>query len=170
VQEHDGDLVDLEINPTDDMVKVPATAVLGKGQGVKIASAYDNKPIPLTMHLSWSEFESKSALQLSESEAEAQAHAQTQTQTQTHAHAHARIDLDASCIMLDGHGHVVDIVSPSKLKSKDGSVTHSGNHEHNEKVMFDLQRVHASVQTLGFVVNSVSGEHIPASSNRPSAF
>ena len=37
------------------------------------------------------------------------------------------IDLDASCIMMDGNKSAIDVVMFSQLKSKDGSITHSGD-------------------------------------------
>lgn len=73
------------------------------------------------------------------------------------------IDLDASCIMFAGNDPV-DAIYWHQLKSKDGSVTHSGDNQtgkgegDDEKITVDLSRVPENVTALVFTVNSFSGQ------------
>lgn len=75
------------------------------------------------------------------------------------------VDLDASCLMFDAAGVKVDEVWFSQLKSKDGSVKHTGDNRtgagdgDDESILVDLTKVKANVKTLVFVVNSYSGEN-----------
>ena len=75
------------------------------------------------------------------------------------------IDLDASCIMFDSSGQAVDVVWFRQLRSKDGSVTHSGDNRtgdgdgDDETIRVDLGRLPASVTDLVFVVNSFTGQN-----------
>ncbi|MDQ8044974.1 MAG: TerD family protein [Solirubrobacteraceae bacterium] len=74
------------------------------------------------------------------------------------------IDLDASAVLLDGSGQVLDIVWFSQLKSKDGSVQHTGDNltgegdGDDESILVDLTAVPAAVQTLAFTVTSYSNQ------------
>ena len=74
------------------------------------------------------------------------------------------IDLDASCLLFDAAGQLADQVWFSQLRSKDGSIEHTGDNRtgkgdgDDESVKVDLTRVPATVKTLVFVVNSFSGE------------
>lgn len=74
------------------------------------------------------------------------------------------VDLDASCILFDASGKVVDTVWFGQLKSRDGSVRHSGDNltgdgeGDDERIHVDLTRVPASVKSLVFTVNSFSGD------------
>ncbi|HHH9441296.1 TPA: TerD family protein [Pseudomonas aeruginosa] len=74
------------------------------------------------------------------------------------------IDLDASCILLDGGMNPVDLVWFRQLKSKDGSIKHSGDNltgegdGDDETIFVDLQRLPANVQHLVFTVNSFRGQ------------
>jgi tellurium resistance protein TerZ len=76
----------------------------------------------------------------------------------------ADIDLDASVILLDAEKNVVDTVSFSQLKSRDGSIVHSGDNRtgdadgDDEVVHVDLARVDPTVVYLVFTVNSYSGQ------------
>jgi tellurium resistance protein TerZ len=75
------------------------------------------------------------------------------------------IDLDASCLLLDARGHLVDQVWWRQLKSKDGSIVHTGDNltgegeGDDESIIVELGRVPANVQTLVFTVNSFTGEN-----------
>lgn len=75
-----------------------------------------------------------------------------------------KIDLDASCMMFDASRQMVDVVWFSQLRSKDGSIQHTGDNltgdgeGDDEQIIVDLSRVPANVQTLVFVVNSFSGQ------------
>ena len=76
------------------------------------------------------------------------------------------VDLDASCLMFDGGKNLVDQIWFRQLRSKCGSVVHSGDDRsgggaadaENERITIDLQRIPNNVQTLVFTVNSYSGE------------
>lgn len=74
------------------------------------------------------------------------------------------IDLDASCLLFDSQGQLVDQVWFQQLRSKDGSVVHTGDNTtgegegDDESIKVDLSRVPAAVATLVFVVNSFTGQ------------
>ncbi|MDO5768333.1 MAG: TerD family protein [Psychrobacter sp.] len=74
------------------------------------------------------------------------------------------IDLDASCIMFDANKQMVDAIWFGQLKSKDGSILHTGDNRtgdgdgDDEVINVDLSRVPASVQSLVFTVNSFTGQ------------
>ncbi|KAB8042985.1 TerD family protein [Janthinobacterium aquaticum] len=75
------------------------------------------------------------------------------------------IDLDASCVLFDEGGKLADIVWFRQLKSKDGSVNHTGDNRtgagdgDDEQIEVDLSRVPASVKSLVFTVNSFTGQN-----------
>lgn len=70
------------------------------------------------------------------------------------------IDLDASCILFDDKNNVVDAVYFRQLRSKDGSITHTGDNRtgdgdgDDEQIIVNLATVPATVKTLMFTVNS----------------
>lgn len=74
------------------------------------------------------------------------------------------IDLDASVILFDGAGQVVDLVWYGQLKSRDGSVLHTGDNltgagdGDDESIKVDLTAVPSQVTALVFTVNSFSGQ------------
>jgi len=74
------------------------------------------------------------------------------------------IDLDASCVMFDAAGQVADTVWFKQLKSKDGSLVHTGDNRtgagdgDDEQIIVELGRVPANIQHLVFVVNSFTGQ------------
>ena len=74
------------------------------------------------------------------------------------------IDLDASALLFDGQGNLVDQVWFQQLRSKDGSVQHTGDNltgageGDDESIRVDLSAVPASVTTLVFTVNSFTGQ------------
>ncbi len=74
------------------------------------------------------------------------------------------IDLDASCIMMDGNKSAIDVVMFSQLKSKDGSITHSGDNltgegdGDDETIFVDLFKLPSAVKYLVFTVNSFRGQ------------
>lgn len=75
------------------------------------------------------------------------------------------IDLDASCLLFDGSATLVDQVWFRQLRSKDGSVTHTGDNltgageGDDESIIVDLPALPAQVSTLVFVVNSFTGQN-----------
>ncbi|MDT4933205.1 MAG: tellurium resistance protein TerZ [Pseudonocardiales bacterium] len=75
------------------------------------------------------------------------------------------IDLDASALLFDASGALVDQVWFQQLRSKDGSVQHTGDNltgageGDDESIRVDLSRVPAGVTTLVFTVNSFTGQN-----------
>src|SRR5699024_4726565 len=76
-----------------------------------------------------------------------------------------QIDLDASCILFGEAGDVLDTVWFRQLKSKDGSIIHTGDNltgegeGDDEQIIVDLTRVPANIKNLVFVVNSFTGQN-----------
>jgi len=74
------------------------------------------------------------------------------------------IDLDASCVLFDEKNKVVDTVWFKQLKSRDGSIVHTGDNRtgdgdgDDEQIIVDLDKVPASVKALVFTVNSFTGQ------------
>jgi tellurium resistance protein TerZ len=74
------------------------------------------------------------------------------------------IDLDASCLLFDASGNLADSVWFRQLRSKDGSVQHTGDNltgageGDDEVINVDLQGVPANVTQLVFTVNSFTGQ------------
>ncbi|HEM7134320.1 TerD family protein [Providencia hangzhouensis] len=74
------------------------------------------------------------------------------------------IDLDASCILLDGQGNQIDVVSFRKLKSSCKSVIHSGDNltgegdGDDETILVELNKLPANTEYLAFTVNSFRGQ------------
>lgn len=72
------------------------------------------------------------------------------------------VDLDASCLMYDDANQLLDMVSFKQLKSKDGSIIHTGDNRSgagdgdDEQIRVNLGTVPANVKTLVFVVNCFS--------------
>lgn len=81
------------------------------------------------------------------------------------------VDLDASCMLYDRNGTMVDVVWFRQLKSKDGSIVHTGDNRtgegdgDDEQIRVDLGAVPASVTTLVFVVNCYSAVDFSKVSN-----
>ncbi|GAB3198118.1 TerD family protein [Geodermatophilus arenarius] len=74
------------------------------------------------------------------------------------------IDLDASALLFDTGGRLVDQVWFQQLRSRDGSVQHTGDNltgegvGDDESILVDLQRVPGNVSQIVFVVNSFTGQ------------
>ncbi|WP_072688280.1 TerD family protein [Rhodococcus marinonascens] len=74
------------------------------------------------------------------------------------------IDLDASALLFDAAGNLTDQVWFQQLQSKDKSVLHTGDNRtgagdgDDESIKVDLQRIHPSVTTIVFAVNSFTGQ------------
>ncbi|MBF0572646.1 MAG: TerD family protein [Desulfamplus sp.] len=75
------------------------------------------------------------------------------------------IDLDASCVIFDENKNMIDTVWFRQLKSKDGSIIHTGDNRtgdgegDDEQIIVDLTKVPAQVKTLMFIVNSFTGQN-----------
>lgn len=74
------------------------------------------------------------------------------------------IDLDAGCVLMDSAGNKIDTIWFRQLKSKCGSVVHSGDNltgegdGDDEVIKVDLARLPANVEYLAFTVNSFRGQ------------
>lgn len=74
------------------------------------------------------------------------------------------IDLDASCVMFGADNKVVDTIWFRQLKSRDGSVTHTGDNTtgdgegDDEQIIVDLTKVPENVKSLVFTVCSFTGQ------------
>lgn len=74
------------------------------------------------------------------------------------------IDLDASVIMLDANKSKVDVVYFGQLKSRDGSIRHSGDNltgagdGDDEIIYVDLTQIPSNVQSLVFTISSFRGQ------------
>jgi tellurium resistance protein TerZ len=75
------------------------------------------------------------------------------------------VDLDASCVLFDEDNRPVDFVWFRQLKSRDGSIVHTGDNRtgagegDDEQIMVDLTQVPAGVKSLVFTVNSFTGQN-----------
>ncbi len=75
------------------------------------------------------------------------------------------IDLDASCLLFDAQNNLLDAVWFKQLRSKDGSIMHTGDNRtgagegDDEQIIVDLSKVPAQVKSLVFVVNSFLGQN-----------
>jgi tellurium resistance protein TerZ len=76
----------------------------------------------------------------------------------------ADIDLDASCILFDEGNNPVDFVWFRQLKSKDGSIVHTGDNRtgagdgDDEQIVVNLAQIPANIKSLVFTVNSFTGQ------------
>ncbi|MDR0549972.1 MAG: TerD family protein [Deltaproteobacteria bacterium] len=75
------------------------------------------------------------------------------------------VDLDASCALFDENKNPIDFVWFRQLKSKDGSITHTGDNltgageaEDDEQIIVDLTKVPVNVKSLVFTINSFQGQ------------
>ncbi|MPS71594.1 MAG: TerD family protein [Chryseobacterium sp.] len=78
------------------------------------------------------------------------------------------VDLDASCALYDEAKNVLDVVYFGQLKSKDGSVRHSGDDLtgdmsgddglDNEVITLDFSKLSPNVNYVAFVLNSYKGQ------------
>lgn len=75
------------------------------------------------------------------------------------------VDLDASCLMFDEQGVLSDTVWFRQLKSKDGSIKHSGDNRtgdgdgDDEQIVVNLNAIPSQVKSLVFTVNSFTGQN-----------
>lgn len=74
------------------------------------------------------------------------------------------IDLDASAILFDANKNVVDNIWFAQLRSRDGSIQHSGDNltgegdGDDEKIHVDLTRVPPQVTSIVFTISSFRGQ------------
>ena len=81
------------------------------------------------------------------------------------------IDLDASCMTFGEDNKVLDTIWFRQLKSKDGSIAHTGDNltgdgdGDDEQIVVDLSSVPANVKSLVFTVSSYTGQSFDAVAN-----
>jgi tellurium resistance protein TerZ len=81
------------------------------------------------------------------------------------------VDLDASVVLFDESNRPVDVVWFRQLKSRDGSITHTGDNRtgagdgDDEQIVVDLNTVPPSVKALVFTVNSFTGQNFSTVAN-----
>lgn len=74
------------------------------------------------------------------------------------------IDLDASCLLFDEQGNQLDAIWFRQLRSKDGSIEHTGDNRtgegdgDDEQIKVDLSAVPGNVKSLVFTVNNYTGQ------------
>lgn len=81
------------------------------------------------------------------------------------------IDLDASCVLFNEQNKLVDTVWFKQLKSRDGSIVHTGDNRtgdgdgDDEQIIVALDRVPPEVKSLVFTVNSFTSQTFDAVEN-----
>jgi tellurium resistance protein TerZ len=81
------------------------------------------------------------------------------------------VDLDASVVLFDESNRPVDVVWFRQLKSRDGSIVHSGDNRtgagegDDEQITVDLNAVPANVRSLVFTVNCFTGQNFASVQN-----
>ncbi len=81
------------------------------------------------------------------------------------------IDLDASVVLFNDQNKPVDVVYFGQLKSKDGSITHTGDNRtgdgdgDDEQIIVELSRVPETVKSLVFTVSSYTGQNFDSVQN-----
>lgn len=118
---------------------------LAKGQSVRLEKRGGGALTRVTMGLGWDVRKSKSMFGL-------------------FGGGGGDIDLDASCLLFDAARSLVDQVWFQQLKSRDGSIVHSGDNltgagdGDDEMITVDLTRLPPAVTALVFTVNSFRGD------------
>ncbi|WP_426104060.1 TerD family protein [Massilia sp. TSP1-1-2] len=117
---------------------------LSKGQKISLDKEAGSTLTKITMGLGWDAIKSKGLFGFG---------AKSET-----------VDLDASCVLFDEANNQIDTVWFRQLKSKDGSIVHTGDNRtgagdgDDEQIVVDLARVPANVKSLVFTVNSFTGQ------------
>jgi tellurium resistance protein TerZ len=81
------------------------------------------------------------------------------------------VDLDASVVMFDESDRPMDVVWFRQLKSRDGSIIHTGDNRtgagdgDDEQIVVDLRSVPSQVKSLVFTVNSFTGQNFATVEN-----
>lgn len=81
------------------------------------------------------------------------------------------VDLDASVVLFDETNRPVDVVWFRQLKSRDGSIVHTGDNRtgagdgDDEQIVVDLRSVPPTVKSLVFTVNSFTGQNFSTVQN-----
>ncbi|BCM92263.1 general stress protein 16U [Abditibacteriota bacterium] len=81
------------------------------------------------------------------------------------------VDLDGSCIAFDAQKKVVETIWFGHLRSKDGTIQHSGDNltgegeGDDETITVELERLDPRITTLVFTINSFTGQKFSALKN-----
>lgn len=120
---------------------------LQKGQRINLEKSNGTKLQNICVGINWGAIEKKSMFGLSKTK--------------------EAVDLDASCALYTESKQLTDVVYFGALRSKDGSVKHSGDDLtgdmngndglDNEVITLDFSRLDASVSYVAFVLNSFRG-------------
>jgi tellurium resistance protein TerZ len=120
---------------------------LQKGQRINLEKSNGSKLSNVCVGINWGAIEKKSLFGLSKSK--------------------EAVDLDASCALFSDTKQMIDVVYFGNLRSKDGSIKHSGDDLtgdmggddglDNEVITVDLSRLNPSVNYVAFVLNSFRG-------------
>ena len=121
------------------------TVNLQKGQKISLAKEAGGTLTRVTMGLGWDAVKSKGFFGFGARDQE--------------------IDLDASFILFDNDNKPLDVVWFRQLKSRDGSIVHTGDNRtgagdgDDERINVDLSQVPPHVKSLVFTVNSFTGQN-----------
>jgi tellurium resistance protein TerZ len=120
---------------------------LVKGQKINLEKSSGEKLLKLSLGLNWGAIEKSSFLFGKSKES---------------------VDLDGSCAVFNKDGEMIDVIYFGQLKSKDGSVKHSGDDLtgdtdgddglDNEIISVDLTKITSDAEQLVFILNSFKGQ------------
>lgn len=120
---------------------------LEKGQKINLEKSNGNKLVNLCVGVNWGAIEKKGFFGGKKMEA---------------------VDLDASCATFDDSNKALEVIYFGNLKSKNGSIRHSGDDVvgdtggddglDNEVISVDLSRLDTAVTKIAFVLNSFRGQ------------
>jgi len=120
---------------------------LQKGQRISLEKSSGAKLLNICVGINWGAIEKKGFLGLSSSK--------------------EAVDLDGSCALFDGSKQLQEVIFFNNLKSKNGSVKHSGDDLvgdtggddglDNEVITVDFSKLEASTEYVAFVLNSFRG-------------
>ena len=120
---------------------------LEKGQRINLEKSNGSKLVNLCVGVNWGAIEKKGFFGGKKMEA---------------------VDLDASCATFNDNNQALEVVYFGNLKSKNGSIRHSGDDVvgdtggddglDNEVISVDLSKIDSSVTKIAFVLNSFRGQ------------
>lgn len=120
------------------------TINLQKGQKISLSKEAGGTLTSVVMGLGWDAIEKKGLFGFGSSSQE--------------------IDLDASCLLFDDSRGLVDTIWFRQLRSRDGSIVHTGDNRtgdgdgDDEQIIVNLAAVPEAVKSLVFTVNSFTGQ------------
>lgn len=118
---------------------------LAKGQSIRLEKSGGGTLTRVTMGLGWDVRKSKGFMGM-------------------FSGGGGEIDLDASCLLFDAQHQLLDAIWFQQLRSKDGSIVHTGDNRtgagdgDDEQIIVDLSSIPGQVASLVFTVNSFTGD------------